>query len=115
MINEILKIISISGQGSFLNVLKIFGDIKSPGMISFPRSGVTLALDFPNKGEKLFRLLYELEQLIIDSDGAIYPAKDARMSKKAFSSAFPRLEEFSDFIDPVFSSSFWRRVTEVET
>ena len=115
VINEILRIISISGQGSFLNVLKIFGDIKSPGMLSFPRSGVTLALDFPNKGEKLFRLLYELEQLIVDSDGAIYPAKDAMMSKNTFSSAFLRLEEFSKCIDPVFSSSFWRRVTEEQS
>jgi hypothetical protein len=37
------------------------------------------------------------------------------MSKNAFSSSFPRLEEFSEFIDPVFSSSFWRRVTKEQS
>ena len=83
-------------------------------MLSFPRAGATLALDFPNKGEKLLKLLYELDQLVIASGGAIYPAKDARMSSEVFCSAFPKSEEFSEFIDPVFSSSFWRRVIKTE-
>ena len=113
-LGEILERISISGQGSFLTVLKIFGEIKSPGMLSFPRAGATLALDFPNKGEKLFKLLYELDQLVIAAGGAIYPAKDARMSSETFCLSFPKSEEFSDLIDPVFSSSFWRRIKETE-
>jgi hypothetical protein len=41
--------------------------------------------------------------------GAVYPAKDARMSPEAF--AAPRLDEFRNFVDPMFSSSFWRRVS----
>jgi len=110
VIREILERISISQQGSFLAVLKVFGNIESPGMLSFPRPGVTLALDFPNKGDKLFKLLYELDQIVISSEGAIYPAKDARMSSETFCASFPELKEFSTFIDPIFSSSFWRRV-----
>jgi len=114
IIEKILEKISNSGQGSFLSVLKVFGEKKSPGMLSFPQHGTTLALDFPNKGKKLLKLLNELDKLVIESHGAIYPAKDSRMSKKTFQTLFPAWQEFSDFIDPEFSSSFWRRVTGVD-
>jgi len=47
---QLLEKIARSGQGSFLAVLKQFGRLSSPGMLSFPRCGVTLALDFPKHG-----------------------------------------------------------------
>jgi hypothetical protein len=40
----------------------------------------------------------------------VYPAKDARMSPESFAAYFPRRAEFSRYLDPAFSSSFWRRV-----
>jgi len=110
-IREILSRISKAKTGSFLAVLKTFGAIPSVGMLSFPRRGVTLALDFPNTGERLFKLLEELDTITRSAGGAVYPAKDARMSKNSFSAFFPRFDEFSKFIDPKFSSSFLRRVT----
>jgi hypothetical protein len=79
-------------------------------MLSFPRPGVTLALDFANSPE-VFRLLDRLDAMTREVGGAVYPAKDARMSAESFQSYFPRWEEFAGFIDPAFSSSFWRRVT----
>ena len=42
---EILKKISDEGLGSFLAVLKVFGE--QDDLISFPKKGYTLALDFP--------------------------------------------------------------------
>lgn len=108
---EILERISRSGNASFLSVLKTFGDIPSPGMMSFPRPGITLALDFPNQGEKTLRFFRELDEVVLQSGGALYPAKDARMSKKMFESSYPGWREFARYIDPKFSSSFWRRVT----
>jgi FAD/FMN-containing dehydrogenase len=42
-LQKMLQIISASGQASFLSVLKEFGDIKSPGLLSFPKQGTTLA------------------------------------------------------------------------
>src|SRR5207247_6896413 len=73
---EMLGRIRRSGEGSFLTVLKTFGDIQSPGMLSFPRPGVTLALDFAYGGEKTLHLLDELDAIVRQSGGAIYPAKD---------------------------------------
>ena len=111
-IEALLREIAASGQGSFLAVLKQFGDKPSPGMLSFPRSGATLALDFPNAGEKTFRLLERLDAVVAAAGGAVYPAKDARMSGAHFRQFFPAWERFQAYIDPRFSSSFWRRVME---
>ena len=109
---DILGRIRRSGEGSFLTVLKEFGDVQSPGMLSFPRPGLTLALDFAYGGPKTLRLLDELDRIVLQSGGAVYPAKDARMSAVSFQTFFPRWKEFSAYVDPKFSSSFWRRVTE---
>jgi FAD/FMN-containing dehydrogenase len=108
---EILGRIRRSGEGSFLTVLKTFGDIRSPGMLSFPRPGLTLALDFAYGGAKTLRLLDDLDRLVLEYGGAVYPAKDARMSAESFQAFFPRWKEFARYVDPKFSSSFWRRVS----
>ena len=109
-IADILKRISASGQGSFLSVLKTMGDIKSPGLMSFCRPGVTLALDFPNAGSKTKRLLSDLELIVTEANGAIYPAKDAVMSAETFHHSYPAVVEFKKYVDVAYSSSFWRRV-----
>ena len=108
---EILARISSSRQGSFLVILKKFGKIPSPGLMSFPREGFTLALDFPNRGQITLDLLEELDALVQQAGGCVYPAKDARMSAASFQHYYPQWKEFSRTIDPQFSSSFWRRVT----
>jgi len=107
----ILERVSASRQGSFLVVLKKFGGATSPGMMSFPREGLTLTLDFPNRGASTLALLDELDALVGRAGGCVYPAKDARMSAASFQGYFPQWKEFSRYADPHFSSSFWRRVT----
>jgi hypothetical protein len=108
----LLNAIARSGLGSMLAVLKLFGRLDSPGMLSFPREGITLALDFPNRGERLERLFKELDAIVRDAGGRLYPAKDGRMPGELFRSGYPRWSEFARFIDPRCSSSFWRRVME---
>ena len=110
-IREILKEIGDSRQGSFLAVLKTFGDVPSPGLLSFPRPGVTLALDFPNRGAETIHLFDKLDRIVLQAGGRIYPAKDAHMSAATFQINYPQWKEFAQYIDPAFSSSFWRRVT----
>lgn len=109
-IKELFATISASGQGSFLAVLKTFGNRQSPGMMSFPRPGVTLALDFAHRGERSLRLLDRLDDIVVAAGGAVYPAKDARMSAHVFRHSFPRWEKFAQYRDVKFSSTFWRRV-----
>ena len=78
--------------------------------MSFPRTGVTAALDFANAGESTRRLLRRLEAQVVEAGGAIYPGKDATLSQDGFRRSFPAWEEFARHVDPRFSSSFWRRV-----
>jgi len=86
-------------------------DIRSQGLIPFAREGITLALDFPNRGPKTVELLKSLEAITVEASGAIYPAKDAVMSAGTFQQGYPAWQEFQQHIDPAFSSNFWRRVS----
>ena len=110
VMEKILQKIVSSGLGSFLAVLKEFGSLKSPGILSFPRPGICLALDFSNRGAFTLKVLQELDELVIAAGGAVYPAKDLRMSEQSFKAFYPQVKEFVDYIDPNFSSDFWKRV-----
>ncbi|MEM7030447.1 MAG: SDR family oxidoreductase [Chloroflexota bacterium] len=110
-IRTILEKISRSKTLPFLNVFKTFGNIESPGMLSFPQKGVTLAIDFPNRGQATLDLLEELDQIVRLNGGVVYPAKDTRMSAASFQAFYPQWKNFAAYVDPKFSSSFWRRVT----
>jgi len=109
-IRPVLDRVSRSRETPTLAVLKRFGRVQSPGLLSFPRPGITLAVDFPFRGQSTLTLLDELDQLVRDAGGAVYPAKDARMSQESFETFFPQWESFTQSVDPKFSSSFWRRV-----
>ncbi len=108
--NELLSTIARSGQGSFLAVLKTFGEKSSPGLLSFPSPGITLALDFANRGKETLSLFDRLDAIVRDAGGRLYPAKDARMSPADFARSFPRLDEFRNHVDPGMASDFWNRM-----
>ena len=97
-------------HGSFLTVLKTFGDRPAVGMLSFPRDGATLALDFPNAGDRSRRLFDRLDAIVREAGGRLYPAKDARMPRDLFESGYPRLPEFLRFRDPGITSALSRRL-----
>jgi L-gulonolactone oxidase len=108
---KLLELTAEFGEGSFLLVLKLFGDAPSPGLVSFPLPGATLALDFPNKGESTRRLLDEMADVVLAAGGRLYPAKDATMSGVAFRTGYPAWRELEAQRDPAIMSDFWRRVT----
>jgi len=110
-VEEIVGRITRSQLGSFLTVIKTFGAVPSPGMMSFPQEGITMTFDFPAKQRRVFPMLDDLDGLVAESGGRVYPAKDARMSAESFDRFFPQWREFAKHVDPRFSSSFWRRVT----
>ncbi len=107
----ILTEVAKSGLASFLAVLKAFGDVASPGLMSFPQPGITLALDFPIKEGTTFPLVERLADMTREFGGRLYPAKDAAMTAGQFQTFYPQWEQLARFKDPVLTSSFWERVT----
>jgi hypothetical protein len=92
---QILNRISQKGMGSFLAVLKKFG--QHPSIISFPIEGYTLALDFPvRKG--LFEFLDELDDIVLKYGGRIYLSKDARMRPDIFWATYPHARQFQEIV-----------------
>ncbi len=108
-IASLLEAIGRSGAGSVLAVLKTFGERWPLGLLSFPRPGATLALDFHNHAgiEALFE---RLDALVVAAGGRLYPAKDARMPRAMFEAGYPRLGEFVRYRDPGISSAMSRRL-----
>ena len=109
-VQAMLKTIASAGLGSFLAVLKTFGQHDAIGMLSFARPGVTLALDFPNAGMPTLALFERLDAIVMEAGGRLYPAKDARMPRAMFEAGYPRLKEFLPLRDAGISSAMSRRL-----
>jgi FAD/FMN-containing dehydrogenase len=110
-LRQLFDVIAASGQGSFLAVIKKFGDLPSPGLLSFPREGYTLTLDFCQLGSRSQQLFRTLDRMVIEAGGRLYPAKDALMSAQTFQAGYPQWQELKRHIDPKFQSAFWKRVS----
>jgi FAD/FMN-containing dehydrogenase len=112
IIRSLMEEIAKSNTGSFLAVLKQCGDIVSPGLLSFPMPGVSLALDFPQH-EKINRQLFaRLDAIVHEARGRLYPAKDAHMNATHFQQAYPLWQQLEALRDPKLLSQFWKRVTQ---
>lgn len=109
-VQAMLQAIRRAGEGSFLAVLKTFGNRQSVGMLSFAQPGVTLALDFPNRGARTLQLFELLDAIVREAGGRLYMAKDARMPRELFEAGYPRLTEFLRYRDPGISSALSRRL-----
>lgn len=108
---DMLAEIQRCGEGSVLAVLKTFGPGLSPGVLSFPREGLTLALDFRNRASRTMELLARLDAIVTTAGGRLYPAKDGRIPGAMFRRGWPNLDVFRQHVDPAMSSAFWRRVS----
>ena len=108
--SEMFDAIAGAHSGSFLAVLKKCSNISSPGLLSFPTAGTSLALDFPNTNG-LSALLDRLDAITRAAGGRLYPAKDAHMSAADFQQAYPAWKQLETLRDPAICSRFWRRVT----
>ena len=73
---RILETIAKSGNGSFLAVLKLFGEKQPEAYNSFPEEGYTLALDF-KVNSKLKSLVDRLDSIVEEFGGKIYLTKDS--------------------------------------
>jgi len=100
------------GQGSFLAVLKTFGNRDAPGMLSFAQPGVTLALDFPNHGAATHKLFERFDAIVRQARGRLYLAKDARMPRDLFEAGYPRLRDFLRYRDDGIRSALAKRLID---
>ncbi|HYC01123.1 MAG TPA: FAD-binding oxidoreductase [Candidatus Limnocylindrales bacterium] len=89
------------GQGPFLCVVKDCGE-QGRGMLSFPKRGISFALDFPvTDGTQ--RLVDELNDIVCAAGGRIYLAKDAFTRPEHFAAMEPRLADWLEvrrWLDP---------------
>jgi FAD/FMN-containing dehydrogenase len=108
---DLLKSIAERKVGSFLAVMKKCGAAASPGLLSFPLAGTSLALDFPQQDEVNQRLFRCLDAIVRDAGGRLYAAKDAHMSGEDFRNAYPNWARLETLRDPGLASRFWQRVT----
>jgi FAD/FMN-containing dehydrogenase len=96
------------GHASFLTALHRF-DMAGRGLLSFPRQGFALTLDFANQGEATVKLLDALDHVVVEAGGAVNPAHDFRMSPDVFEASFPSWRKLEALRDPAMVSDFWRR------
>jgi len=94
-LQKILEVISASGKGSFLAVLKLYGK-SNENYLSFPIEGYSLALDFKIE-PGLFELLDALDEIVMTYKGRIYLTKDVRVSKTTFEKGYPQIETFRQY------------------
>lgn len=81
------------GGASFLTVLKDCGP-EGRGLLSFPRPGLSVALDLPMRGAATQALVDALNRHVLDAGGRIYLAKDALTRREDFVAMEPRLAAF---------------------
>lgn len=89
---RLLELLVTLGGASFLSVLKDMGE-EGEGLLSFPRAGVTVAVDLPLRPGTA-ELVARLNGLVAAEGGRIYLAKDALTTAGDFARLEPRLGAF---------------------
>jgi decaprenylphospho-beta-D-ribofuranose 2-oxidase len=112
-LRAILQAIVASGEPPLLNVLKRLGP-ESGGLLSFPREGYTLAIDFPVRPGTP-ALLRRLDAMVLEAGGRVYLGKDSYLSPETFRAMYPahaRWQQIKAQHDPegVFVSDLGRRL-----
>lgn len=107
VLKTILMRLKSENHGSFLTVLKSFGNAPT-GLIGFPMNGWTLAIDLPNGTRHLSRLLRDLDELVLGAGGRVYLSKDSRLNHKHLSSMYPHLGDWKRIKKEIDPQNNWQ-------
>ncbi|MDA8020102.1 MAG: FAD-binding oxidoreductase [Thermoanaerobaculia bacterium] len=87
-----LRLLTDLGVASFLCVIKDCGE-EGEGILSFPKSGTSIAVDIPVR-DRTRADIARLNEQVIAEGGRIYLAKDTFTSAEDYAAMDPRVEEF---------------------
>ncbi len=93
-VREFLELLTSKGVPSFLSVIKDCGE-EGDGMLSFPKTGTSIALDIPVRADTS-DLVARLDERVIAAGGRIYLAKDAFTTAENYRAMEPRLEAWQE-------------------
>jgi FAD/FMN-containing dehydrogenase len=91
-VRALVELLTQIGGASFLCVIKDCGE-EGQGLLSFPRKGVSIALDLPIR-DNTQRVVDDLNDFVVKAGGRIYLAKDAFTRAEHFRAMEPRLARF---------------------
>jgi FAD/FMN-containing dehydrogenase len=83
------------GGASPVSVIKDCG-AEGRGTLSFPKPGISIALDLPMRGARTQALVDALNEIAIEAGGRIYLTKDALTRREHFAAMEPRLARFDE-------------------
>lgn len=91
-IRAMLETLAQTGTASFLTVVKDCG-LEGDGVLSFPKPGMSLALDLPIK-KNTQEVIDRLNRTVIEHGGRVYLTKDGFTRADDFRQMEPRLSQF---------------------
>ena len=93
--DRIFSTLERTGGSPFLCVIKDFHS-EGRGTLSFPKPGLSIALDLPIDGTRTQTIIDALNDVIVSEGGRVYLAKDALTRPEHFRAMEPRLEQWSE-------------------
>ena len=92
VVRRFLELVARHGPSPYLCVIKDCG-AEGSGILSFPKAGMSLALDFPMRTHTQ-ALTDRMNEFVIAEGGRVYLAKDALTRPEHFRAMEPRLDRF---------------------
>jgi len=95
VVRRFFGVMTRRGCPSPVSVIKDCGP-EGRGLLSFPKPGISIAMDVPLRGERTQALVDALNEVVLEAGGRIYMAKDVLTRATHFRAMEPRLAHFDE-------------------